>query len=299
MPCQPTLPYHAAQLVTLDRAADAAALEDYTCSHSMRGVAVELAVAVRPAALVRTVTALLPSDAALPAALLRARPALAASGPDHSLHVMLLPCLCRQQPAGECERPAFPDLAALLARMQRQALCAAQDSQPESATRSCARKRTTCGRPSAWTRHSWSSAGACRLATAAGPARGAGLEPCHAPQHGSGPLCASCWCSHALQSWPVVLTLPSRHPQEAGLHACAPSPVLTSEQAPLPLLRPAQGDRAAGCLFTEEESAMGVLHTEPWPAPGGPLVPAVLWQAPRTKHLPEQPNARARPAPRK
>jgi hypothetical protein len=44
---------------------------------------------------------------------------------------------------------------------------------------------------------------------------------------------------------------------------------------------------------------MGVLHTEPWPAPGGPLVPAVLWQAPRTKHLPEQPNARARPAPRK
>jgi len=176
MPCQPTLPYHAAQLVTLDRAADAAALEDYTCSHSMRGVAVELAVAVRPAALVRTVTALLPSDAALPAALLRARPALAASGPDHSLHVMLLPCLCRQQPAGECERPAFPDLAALLARMQRQALCAAQDSQPESATRSCARKRTTCGRPSAWTRHSWSSAGACRLATAAGPARRCGAR---------------------------------------------------------------------------------------------------------------------------
>jgi hypothetical protein len=108
-PCHPTLPYPAAQLVTLDRAADAAALEDYTCSHSMRGIAVELSVAVRPAALVRTVTASLPSDAALPAALLRARaPHPAASRPDHKLHVMLLPYVCGQRPDGECVRPAFP-----------------------------------------------------------------------------------------------------------------------------------------------------------------------------------------------
>jgi len=109
MPCQPTLPYHAAQLVTLDRAADAAALEDYTCSHSMRGVAVELVVAVRPAALVRTVTASLPSDAALPAALLRVQaPYPAASGRDHSLRAMLRQCLFRQRPAGERMCPAFP-----------------------------------------------------------------------------------------------------------------------------------------------------------------------------------------------
>jgi len=43
---------------------------------------------------------------------------------------------------------------------------------------------------------------------------------------------------------------------------------------------------------------MGVLHTEPWPAPGGPLVPAVLWQASCTGKLPGQPHARTHPAPR-
>ena len=48
------------QIVTLDRASDTAALEDYTSSYNMRGVTVELTVAVRPAALIRTVTASLP-----------------------------------------------------------------------------------------------------------------------------------------------------------------------------------------------------------------------------------------------
>ena len=61
------------QIVTLDRAADAAALEDYTSSYNMRGVTVELTVVVRPATLVRTVTASLPTDAQLLAALLRVR----------------------------------------------------------------------------------------------------------------------------------------------------------------------------------------------------------------------------------
>ena len=59
--------------MTLDRAADAAALEDYTSSYNMRGITVELTVVVRPATLIRTVTASLPTDAQLPAALLRVR----------------------------------------------------------------------------------------------------------------------------------------------------------------------------------------------------------------------------------
>ena len=61
------------QIVTLDRAADAAALEDYSSSYNMRGITVELTVVVRPATLIRTVTASLPTDAQLPAALLRVR----------------------------------------------------------------------------------------------------------------------------------------------------------------------------------------------------------------------------------
>ena len=61
------------QIMTLDRAADAAALEDYSSSYNMRGVTVELTVVVRPATLIRTVTASLPTDAQLPAALLRVR----------------------------------------------------------------------------------------------------------------------------------------------------------------------------------------------------------------------------------
>ncbi|KAK9822452.1 hypothetical protein WJX81_001815 [Elliptochloris bilobata] len=61
------------ELVMLDRAANAAALEDYTSSFSMRGITVELTLVVRPAALIRTVTTSLPTNAALPAALLRLR----------------------------------------------------------------------------------------------------------------------------------------------------------------------------------------------------------------------------------
>ena len=61
------------QLVTLDRAANASLLEDFTSSYNMRGITVELTVVVRRAALVRTVTTSLVSDAALPAALLRVR----------------------------------------------------------------------------------------------------------------------------------------------------------------------------------------------------------------------------------
>lgn len=60
--------------MTLDRAANASLLEDFTSSYSMRGITVELTVVVRRAALVRTVTTALASDAALPAALLRVRP---------------------------------------------------------------------------------------------------------------------------------------------------------------------------------------------------------------------------------
>lgn len=61
------------QLVTLDRAANASLLEDFTSSYNVRGITVELTVVVRRAALVRTVTTSLISDAALPAALLRVR----------------------------------------------------------------------------------------------------------------------------------------------------------------------------------------------------------------------------------
>ena len=61
------------QLVTLDRAANASLLEDFTCSYNVHGITVELTVVVRRAALVRTVTTSLVSDAALPAALLRVR----------------------------------------------------------------------------------------------------------------------------------------------------------------------------------------------------------------------------------
>lgn len=59
--------------MTLSRAANGTALEDYASSYNMRGIAVEVLVVVRPMALVRTVSTTLTSDAALPAALLRVR----------------------------------------------------------------------------------------------------------------------------------------------------------------------------------------------------------------------------------
>jgi len=230
MPCQPTLPYHAAQLVTLDRAADAAALEDYTCSHSMRGVAVELVVAVRPAALVRTVTASLPSDAALPAALLRVQaPYPAASGRDHSLRAMLRQCYFGSALLVKgCARLSL-ELAALLARMQPQALCAVWGFEPETAPRSCARKRTMCGRPSAWTRRLWSSVGACRPATAAGPARRCGGRAVRAPQQEFGhALCQlmagcrrACVAVTAGEAGAAVPARTSRAPCICTLHLCS------------------------------------------------------------------------------
>jgi hypothetical protein len=65
-----------AQVVTLDRAKDMQAVEDYGCSFSMKGICVELTVVVRPRCLVRTAGAAFLSDAAMPAKLLQARPLL-------------------------------------------------------------------------------------------------------------------------------------------------------------------------------------------------------------------------------
>ena len=106
--------------MTLDRAANAAALDEYTSSYNMRGITVELTVAVRPATLIRTVTASLPTDAELPAALLRVRrwagqdaescasacSALPACGSGHRVkmhHVSAAAC-AHQHPCLACDR---------------------------------------------------------------------------------------------------------------------------------------------------------------------------------------------------
>ena len=98
------------QIVTLDRAADAAALEDYTSSYNMRGITIELTVVVRPATLIRTVTASLPTDAQLPAALLRVRRALNISTSCLSASFVLVACGLSQSKSPAC--PPCPHLSA-------------------------------------------------------------------------------------------------------------------------------------------------------------------------------------------
>lgn len=59
--------------MTIDRARDMLAMEEYNSSFSMKGVCVELTVVVRPRCLVKTLTTAYPTDASLPGKLLQVR----------------------------------------------------------------------------------------------------------------------------------------------------------------------------------------------------------------------------------